>query len=145
VRKLIKIFAVWLIAVAIPVQGFASVAMMNCEQSPNHHSKYVAAATGHNHDQHSEHDMFNEHSHKAADVSNHTSQNADQIKHSCAHCAKCTSCCSGFAFQTTSSSLFQQLSAGEARFSYNTFLFAGFIASGLERPPQTYPYLSCFV
>lgn len=133
-RKFIKIFAIWLIAVAIPVQGFASIAMMNCEQSPNHHSQSVA--NDHHHDQHSGHDMANQHSHDSVDSSDHESQSTDNSKHACAHCAKCTSCCSGFAFQTTSSSLFQQLSAGEARFSYNTFLFAGFIASGLERPPK---------
>lgn len=135
-RKFIKIFAIWFIAVAIPVQGFASVAMVNCEQSPSHHSQNVAATSDHNHDQHSGHDMSNEHSHNAVDSSDHASQNTDKSKHACAHCAKCTSCCSGFTFQTTSSSLFQQLNAGEARFGYNTLLFTGFIPSGLERPPR---------
>ncbi len=136
-RKLTKILAIWLISVAIPVQGFAAVAMVNCEQSPSHHSQSVAATiTGHNHEQHSGHDMSDAHTHDAVDRSNHAPQSTDKAKHACAHCAKCTSCCSGFTFQTTSSSLFQQLNAGQARFSYNTLLFAGFIASGLERPPK---------
>ena len=135
-RRLIKIFAIWLIAVAIPVQGFASVAMMNCDQSSNHHSQNVAVDTVHNHDQHSGHDMSNKHSHDAIDNSNQASQSTDNSKHICAHCAKCTSCCSGFIFQTTSSSLFQQLNAGQIRYSYNSLLFTGFIPSGLERPPR---------
>jgi len=136
VSKLIKIFAVLLIAVAIPVQGFASVAMMNCEQSPNHHSKNLAIDTVHDHDQHTGHDMSNEHSHDASDSSNPVSQNADKSKHSCAYCAKCTSSCAGFTFQTTTSSLIQQLNAGEIRYGYNSLLFTGFIPSGLERPPR---------
>ncbi len=135
-RVLIKIFVIWLIAVAIPVQGFASVAMMNCEQSPNHHSKNVAIITDHNHDQHSGNDMSNEHSHEATDSSNNASQNEDNSKHSCAYCAKCTSSCAGFTFQTTTSSLIQQLNAGEIRYGYNSLLFTGFIPSGLERPPR---------
>lgn len=135
-RRLIKIFAIWLIAVAIPVQGFASVAMMNCDQSPNHHSQNVAADNDHSHDQHSGHDMSNEPSHEAVGVSDHASQKTDKSKHSCAHCTKCTSCCAGFTFQTTSSSLIQQLNAGKARYSYNSLLFTGFIPSGLERPPR---------
>ena len=135
-KKLIKIFAVWFIAVAIPVQGFASVAMMNCEQSPSHHSQNVAASTVHDHDQHSGHDMSDEHSHDASDSSNNVFQSTDNGNHVCAHCAKCTSCCSGFTFQTTSFSLFQQLNVGETRYSYNSLLFTGFIPSGLERPPR---------
>lgn len=135
-RELIKIFAIWLIAIAMPVQGFASVAMTNCDQSPNHHSKNVATGTAHNHDQHTGHDMSNEHSHDAIDSSNNVSQSTENDKHSCAYCAKCTSCCAGFTFQTTTSSLIQQLNAGEIRYSYNSLLFTGFIPSGLERPPR---------
>lgn len=135
-RKLIKNFAILLIAIAIPVQGFASIAMVNCEQSSSHNSQNVAAESVHNHGQHSGHDMSKEHPHDADDSSNHVFQNTDKSKHSCAHCAKCTSCCSGFTFQTTSSSLFQQLNAGETRYSYNSLLFTGFVPSGLERPPR---------
>ena len=133
-RKLIKIFAIWLIAIAIPTQGLASIAMMNCERLYSHQSQN---ATTDNHlDQHNEHSMSAEHAHDTLQTSDNASQGTDKSKHACAHCVKCTTCCSGFTFQTTSSNLFQQLNAGEIRFSYNTLLFSGFIPSGLERPPR---------
>ena len=135
-RKLIKLFAIWLIAIAIPVQGFASIAMMNCEQSSSHQSKSVAAAAGHDHDHHSGHDISSHHSNDAVDSDNHTAQKIDKTKHSCAHCVKCASCCLGFTFQTTSSSPIRQLNAAKVTFSDNTLIFTGFIPSGLERPPR---------
>lgn len=135
-RKLIKLFAIWLIAIAIPVQGFASIAMMNCEQSSSHQSKNVAAAAGHGHDHHSGYDTSSHHSHDAVDSDSQAGQKIDKTKHSCAHCVKCTTCCSGFTFQTTSSSPIRQLNADKVRFSDITLLFAGFIPAGLERPPR---------
>lgn len=134
-RKFIKIFAIWFIAIAIPVQGVASVAMMNCEQPVDHHSQSVA--NDHHHDQHSEHGMTTEHSHHAVNSSDHASQSTDNSKHACAHCAKCTTCCSGVTLVANAPNLFQQLNADEARFSYNARPFTGFIPSGLERPPRS--------
>lgn len=134
-RKLFKIFAIWLIAIAIPVQGFASIAMMNFEQSSNHHSQNNLESNDHHHAQQGEHDTSIEHTHSSVD-DNQVSQNADKNEHSCAHCVKCTSCCSGFTFQNTASSLFDQLNASEARLVFNSIIFTGFISSGPERPPR---------
>jgi len=134
VKKLIKIFAIWLIAVAIPVQGFAATAMMNCEQSASHHSQNVAS--GHHHNQISEHGLASEHTHDSANSSDHGSNITEKSKHSCAHCSKCTTNCSGVILVANSTNLFHQLNADEARFTYSTSLFKGFISSGLERPPR---------
>jgi len=134
VRKFIKFFAIWLIAIAIPVQGGASVAMTNCEQPVSHHSQNVVP--DHHHDQHSGNGMTAEHSHDAVNSNDHVSHSADNSKHSCAHCAKCTTSCSGITLVVNAANLFQQLNADEARFSYSTRLFTGFIPSGLERPPR---------
>jgi len=134
VKKLIKIFAIWLIAVAIPVQGFAATAMMNCEQLASHHSQNVAS--GHHHSQISEHGLASEHTHDAVSSSDHGSNITEKSKHSCAHCAKCTTSCSGVILVANSTNLFQQINVDEARFTYNTSLFKGFISSGLERPPR---------
>lgn len=119
-KRWIKIFAVWVIAIAIPMQGIASVAMMNCMQTPHEHSQEFAA----------------EHHHDAAEVDDQVSQDKAKAKHACAHCVKCTNCCSGFTFQSTAPHLFQQLSVSQSKFNYRTLLFTGFIPSGLERPPR---------
>lgn len=133
-KRLIKIFAIWLIAIAIPVQGLASVAMLNCVQSPSHHSQDVAA--DHHHESHSDQSLSDTHAHDTANVGDHATHSSEKTKHACAHCVKCTSCCSGFTFQSTASNLFQQLNVNQARYNDRTLPFTGFIPSGLERPPR---------
>lgn len=134
VRNLIKNFLIWFVAFVIPIQGFASVSMMNCEQTTNHHSQEISDT--YYQVQHSMHGMANEHGHHEVDASEQSLQGEDKSKHSCAHCAECTTCFSGFTFQPPPSNSLQQLNASEARFSSNTPLLTGFIPSGLERPPR---------
>jgi ABC-type nickel/cobalt efflux system permease component RcnA len=133
VKRWIKIFAIWLIAIAIPVQGVASVAMINCAQSPHQYQQELAK---HQHDMQHDHVTEHAHSHDTAKVDGQITQGKLNTKHACAHCVKCTNCCSGFTFQSTASSLFQQLPVIQARLNDLTLLFTGFIPSGLERPPR---------
>lgn len=133
-RRLVNIFAVWFIVIAFPVQGLAAATMMNCEQSANHHSQIDA--TDHHHVQSSDHHSPDHHSHELAKACDHATHSTDKNKHSCAHCAKCTSFCSGFTFQATALDPFQQPNTNEVRFSDSTTLLKGFIPSGLERPPR---------
>jgi hypothetical protein len=133
VKKWIKIFIVWLIAIAIPAQGVASVAMMNCGQTPHSFEKALEV---HQHDMQHNHDTAHAHSHDAAEVDDQASHGKTNTKHACAHCVKCTNCCSGFTFQSTPTHLHQQLSLIEAKFNDHRQLFKGFIPSGLERPPR---------
>lgn len=130
-KRWIKIVVVWLIAIAIPIQGMASVAMMNCAQTPH---PYQNAPKMHQHDMQHNHD--NAHSHDVAEVANQASHGKTNTKHACAHCVKCTNCCSGFTFESTPTLLFQQLSVNEAKLNDQKLLFKGFIPSGLERPPR---------
>lgn len=127
-KRWIKIFAVWLIAIAIPMQGIASVAMMNCVQTPREHSQEFAAEH--------HHDSAHAHTHDPAEVDDQVSQDKANVKHACANCVKCTNCCSGFTFQSTAPHLFQQLSVSQSKFNDRALLFTGFIPSGLERPPR---------
>lgn len=133
-RILIKNILIWFVAFAIPIQGFSSVSMMNCEPTTSHYGQEIS--DGYYHAQHTMHAMAIEHAHDVADASEHESQGKDKSKHSCAHCVECTTCFSGFTFQPTPSNSFQQLNSSETRFSFNTPLLTGFIPSGLERPPR---------
>lgn len=127
-----NIFAIWLIAIAIPVQGLASVATMNCVQT-EHHQMDVS---DHHHDMHQEHVTEHAHSHDTAKVDDRLTQIKVNTQHSCASCLKCTSCCSGFTFQSTTTNLFLQLFVKVTRFNDRTLRFIGFIPTGLERPPR---------
>ncbi|OYY49551.1 MAG: hypothetical protein B7Y48_05880 [Methylophilales bacterium 28-44-11] len=132
-KRWIKIFAIWIIAIAIPVQGVASVAMVNCVQTPHHHQADVSHQQ---HDMHQEHDKEHAHSHDATKVDVQITHGKVHTKQACAHCVKCNNCCSGFTFQSLASNLFQQLPVIQARLNDRTLLFTGFIPSGLERPPR---------
>jgi hypothetical protein len=137
VKPFIKIFTIWLIVIAVPVQGLASAAMINCVQSASHQNQKMAAD---HHSLHSEHHLADPHVHSTPIASNDTAigkvHGTAKGTHACAHCVKCTSCCAGFTFQSTASSLFQQLSINEARLKDGALPLKGFIPSGLERPPK---------
>lgn len=135
-RRWIKIVAIWLIAIAVPLQGMASVAMMNCAQTPAPRQHELAE---HQHNMHHDHDTAHAHTHKAAQIDNTASYDEATTKHACAHCVKCTNCCSGFTFQSNPTHLFQQLCVNETKFNDHTLPFKGFIPSGLERPPRVSP------
>jgi len=133
VKRWINILIIWLVAMAIPVQGMASVAMMNCGQTPNPHQQELAK---HQHDMQHDHDTSHAHSHDPAKVQDQPSQGKANTKQACAHCVKCANCCAGFTFESTPTLLFQQLSVNEAKLNDQRLLFKGFIPSGLERPPR---------
>lgn len=132
-KRWINILIIWLIAITIPIQGMASVAMMNCAQTPNPHQQELAK---HQHDMQHGLGSAHAHSHDPAQMEDQPSQGKANTKHACAHCVKCTNCCSGFTFQSIATHLFQQLNVKKTKFYDQTLLFTGFVPSGLERPPR---------
>lgn len=121
-RKLIQIFAIWLIAIILPVQGFAAVSMMNCEKPQNQHIH--ESISGHSH----------EHHEGAAESRAHKHQ--DDAKHACNHCSKCSVCCSGFAFAGSGDDLKHHLIVAGTAIGFIIPDFTSHISSGLERPPR---------
>lgn len=48
-KFVLKVVLLWLLAIAIPFQGFASAAMLACEQAPAHPAASHVADPGHGH------------------------------------------------------------------------------------------------
>lgn len=119
VRHLIKMFVVWLIAVMLPLQGFAAVAMMHCQQLQPAHS------------------VQNDHHTHDAETANHVHSHSDNTQHVCNHCDKCSACCSGFTLATASADVTPDLSLLMTLVGFVFPIFTSHISSGPERPPRT--------
>lgn len=117
------ILAIWLIAIILPVQGFAATTMMHCEKPQSLHS-HESVSGGHHHE------------HQQGAVDNHAHQHQDTTKHACQHCSKCSACCAGFTFSASGDALMHDLNVTEAVIGFTASVFTSHISSGPERPPR---------
>jgi hypothetical protein len=89
-QRWLRLVLVWLIAVALPVQGMAGAAMAHCGQS--HERMHAAQAGGHHHD--AEGDAAAPHHHEVTTDAATPDQITDLGQYKCSSCA---SCCSAIA------------------------------------------------
>ena len=136
-NKLIKLLAVWILVIALPMQGLAAATMMSCEQSHSHEAKSLAE--GHNHAMHSGHDEGVSHETTAHEsvADNHATHHSSSTKHACSNCGTCTVCCSSTAIVATSLTLPLQFDSNKANLAYSASQFTSFISAGIERPPRS--------
>jgi hypothetical protein len=155
-RRLRLLLMVW-VAVALPVQGMASVTMMHC--GPGHHGKpgpARASHAGHPADHHaSAHESVSGDHHLAAPSTASMSAPSDDQTGSLASaadaeptkvaktsapgklsCSACASCCLGAAMTAPQSTLPSLPSAGDALVVTEEAAPAGVTVGGLERPPR---------
>jgi hypothetical protein len=154
----LRLVVVWLVALALPVQGIAGVTMAHCGQS---HER-MEAAKGTSHHQHSAHEAGAAHHHHDAGMADttHTVDQVDQADHpdpadhaAAAQakaeaqpgkfsdlgqykCSSCASCCAGFALPSTMPRVPEPLSA-PAVFAEAVVTVDAFETDGPDRPPRT--------
>lgn len=132
--RVVRIALMWLIALAVPLQGFAATSMLFC--APAHEAAAHHEHPGHDHVQHG-------HAHHAAAPDAHASagmnhddagaQSAD--KSSATKCSVCASCCS--AVTMPAEPMTYTPSWGHAVFRpVATSSAAIFLTGGQDRPPQ---------
>ena len=119
--KLIHIIAIWLIAITLPVQGFAAATQMHCEKTPTHQHESAGVHA---------------HTHAKAVTEHHVHTHRDASAHACNHCTKCSTCCSGFVFNALTDATMPHLNLANAVISFTAPAFSSHIPSGLERPPR---------
>ena len=119
--KLIHIIAIWLIAIILPMQGFAAATQLHCEK-----------AQPHQHDSETVH----AHTHAMAVTEHHAHTHRDASAHACNHCAKCSACCSGFVFNALSDASMPHLNLANVVIGFTAPAFSSHIPSGPERPPR---------
>ena len=136
-----RIAVMWLLALAVPAQGFAAASMLNC--GPGHHGTVSGPARADHH-----HDAHGHHGAAAADADaseNVASSDAEAAPAHALHkgktgsCSACASCCTvtappsaAPAFEAVPApDVFQPLAPPDA---------AAFLTDGPERPPR--PFLA---
>ncbi|AVR13855.1 hypothetical protein WK24_19700 [Burkholderia vietnamiensis] len=125
-----KLFLVLFLALSLPVQSFAAIAMQ-CAAA--HADEDVEFATG------AGHPLAEQH-HEAADVhaaADHgTHQHSLGDTHHAHSCSTCVSCCVGAGLPTAPSVARSFDSALTAVFPSSSTAAASFLTAGIERPPR---------
>lgn len=141
-RTWLRLMAVWIIAVALPVQGIAGVTLAHC--GPGH--ERMAAAFEDARHAHAGHDAATPHHHAAA--VDHDLDQTDQGASAPTKakpgaltelgkykCSSCAACCAGTALPSAVPRV-PQASAGATVFAEEMVAVDAFASDGPERPPR---------
>ena len=132
----------WLLLLALPLQGFAAVTMLNC--GPNHQRMWEAAlaepAGSHDHATrgHHQHEMStagNHHDTASADAETDPSSVHQLNKLTKFKCSACAACCIGVALPTAALA-FASMPPAEALRFFVPAPHVDFVTDGLDRPPR---------
>lgn len=131
-NRVLKTFFVWLLLIALPLQGYASVNMLTCEPSRHHGAAHVHA------DATASHAMQHQHDSAQSDADQKAAGHGTPAgKHGGTPCHSCQACCTGAILMSSvdwvSADIDSVLPSAAP-----VVHFAGHIPGGLERPPRTF-------
>jgi hypothetical protein len=136
----VRALLVWLLALAIPVQGAVAVAMRCC--GPDHHQgQSVSAEEGHAHDHAMPggHAMDTSHDHGAPADAAEQDNSGDADPHAATlkagKCSACSSCCTATGLPSRAAAL-QTVPFDEVLVAFVGTPALEFITNGPERPPR---------
>ena len=132
--RFVKLFAVWILIFALPMQGLASVTMVNCEKSHSHEATILIDS--HDHSLQSVHQEAATHQHVLDATYNHQTHHSSTSKHTCSHCCTCALCCAGSAIIANSLNAAAHFEQKKTNLTYTAPKFTSFISAGIERPPR---------
>jgi len=115
----------WLMALAVPVQGFAAASMFGCKTG--HHGAIV---------QQSHAGAMHAHHHAGAAGHGDHDKSSATGKHAKASCSACASCCMSAALPATPA-VFEATQAPDSFVLSALPVAVSFISDGLERPPRS--------
>ena len=139
-----RIAVLWLLALAVPAQGFAAAAMLNC--AAGHHGAVSGQTQAHHHSAH-EHDEA-----AAADTGTEDADEAggnaasNDAKVAAAHglhrgktgsCSACASCCT-VAAPPSPVPMFEAMPASDVFQPLTPPGVAAFLTGGPQRPPRSF-------
>lgn len=135
----LRVVLVWLIALALPVQGIASATMAHCGQS---HERMHAASAEARHHQGDGDATAHHHDAAMADGADH----AASVQHDAGNpakftelgqykCSSCASCCSAIALPAFMPSV-PELGATPTLFAPDVVDIAAIASAGPDRPPR---------
>lgn len=128
----------WLLLLALPLQGFAAATMVNC--GPNHHRMLAASAVT---APESHHDRTNDHHEHEALLAADADDGAEHGPSSVHHldkltkfkCSACAACCMGAAMPTAAL-VIASFSPAMMTATFVSTPHVDFLSDGLDRPPR---------
>lgn len=132
----------WLLLLALPLQGFAAATMINC--GPNHHRMSAAAMTApaqaHHHATNEQHQhgvgVADDHDEMASTAGEHGAPSVHHLdKLMKFKCSACAACCMGAAMPTAAVT-FEPFPAAMTPDSFVPTTHVGFVTDGPDRPPR---------
>jgi hypothetical protein len=140
----VRALLVWLLAIAIPVQGAVAAAMACC--GPQHHQGQPVNANdghAHHHATADSHPTAMDHDHGSrADAGDADSPSLDGDPHTATlksgQCSACSSCCTATGLPSRPA-LFGTMPFGEVLVASVGTPLLEFITSGPKRPPRPFP------
>lgn len=132
----------WLLLLALPLQGFAAATMINC--GPNHH-RMASAAITETPDAH-EHPAAGQHNHPMNVASDHHDAASNDSDAPSVHhldklmkfkCSACAACCMGAAMPTAAVT-FKAFPPAMTPDSLVLTSHVGFVTDGPDRPPRLF-------
>ena len=142
-NRFFKTAMLWLLALALPMQGFATVTQASC--APQMQAQHVVASSGGMQDSgYSHHQSTAEHQHHQMDISAEHAVHADadtssdhqSNTHANVKCSACATCGMGIAMLPVMPELPTFPIASTSVVSSLSVLFPGHIPDGLKRPPK---------
>jgi hypothetical protein len=137
-NRVLKTFLLWLLAFALPMQGYAAAAMFDCEaafphaamsqQEFGHDQAVMSHIHGreiHHHDSMQQVSDSHEKSHAASDRHAHALS-----------CSMCAACCVGMAMMPAALDWHPPHAGSSLRTASLVVSFSGHIPPGIERPPR---------
>ena len=135
-RRIFHTLMIWLMLLAVPLQGFAAASMPLCEaigviEQDRLHPTAIdqSVETMHHHGE-----MVTHHDHAHHGSTNHSSTASS---YATAKCGVCAACCVGATMTFSAVSAFQPRPAVLERLLSASSFPVSIIPSSLERPPQT--------
>ena len=126
---IVRVLLMWLLAVALPVQGVAAATMQFC--GPGHHPQQVQAAP---HDHDPDHGMADSAHH--AGPADKAPASADLSQHGQQKCSACAACCAGSAPPSAAITL-PVVKPVIERVGVAQKPYVGPDVAGLEKPPRS--------
>lgn len=132
----------WLLLLALPLQGFAAATMLNC--GPNHHRLLVAATAepngGHGHSAVGQHQhvtgVADDHHQSVSDGGANDLPPAHHLdKLTKVKCSACAACCMGAALPTAALAI-ASVPPAMTTASFVSTPHVDFLSDGLDRPPR---------
>lgn len=141
-NRFLKTLLLWLLAFALPVQGFAAVAKLSCGPIHQHGAAVTVSHADHSHAGAMSPHVGHDHAHHAdmtvlavgtgADDSTGTADKPVNGK-----CSACAACCVGVTILPTVSNWSPAVSDSSPAITPPPSIFSGYIPDGLKRPPKS--------